>query len=489
MVNHEKKNTFHILGAMIGHETNVRSRLLTTRSSFIAHTLLKDDEVMERLAKTSLEFSGFSEAAAEYGWEIETPLGAWATPGGRVENDIWEEMSSAILERCQQMKSVGQLDGIMLFLHGAMATEDHDDAEGMLLQEVRRIVGSNIPIAITVDMHANITPLMAENANILTAYRTYPHIDQSDTVMRAARILQQALLGQVTPRLLFKSSGLKNGLDDGRTNLPDSVMMRALAIADRHEKDGVLAISLQPGFSFSNLETAGTTIVVTYDDGCLAEAEKATHELLHFIQETKDQKSFRLIDENEAVDILANAIAKRAGKPVIVADYSDNPGGGAYGDSTILLASLMQENLGKGAIGAFYDPIAVKELAKYEVGDNVEFEIGGKFDVKFGSPMKVTGVVIARSNGRFISNGPRLRGMTVNLGDTVLVRSNLMDIVLCSERMQCSEVETFTHLGLDLFDYDYVIVKSMQHFRAAFEPLAAEVIVVDAGALCSEREL
>lgn len=482
-----------VLAAMFGQETNVQSRLPATLDSFRQNILVEGEAVLPTLGRTATEFAGLAAVAAERGWRLTTPLAAWATPGGRVTRDAWETLSGRILDGCRAALAGEGLDGVLLFLHGAMATEQFDDAEGELLAALRAVVPAGVPIAVTLDLHANVTPAMCRHADILCAFRTYPHIDQAATAERAGRLLAAAMDGRIAPRLLLAPSGLPRGLDDGRTTVPDGPMLQALALADASEAEdsGVLCASLQAGFWYAALAEAGPSVVVTWDAkrgaAAQAAAEAAAGRLTAHIRATRQVQSYRLLTSAQAVAQLRHRPRPAGAGPVVLADYSDNPGAGAYGDSPLLLAALLAADLGPGALGTLYDPEAVRQLADRQPGDRVELEIGGRIDPAYGAPLPVRGELVRRTDGRFVAQGPRWRGVAVDLGDTVVLRVGRMEILIVSNRMQVTELETFTHAGIDPAALDFVVVKSMQHFRAAFAPLASDILLVDAGALCSER--
>ncbi|MDF2095395.1 M81 family metallopeptidase [Aquibaculum arenosum] len=481
--------TFRVLASMIGHESNVLSVLPTEIEAFRDNILFENDAVMPTLAGTATEFAGLAQAVEAYGWHLRTPIAAWATPGGRVSNDAWQTLSAKLLDGCKTTLAEGNLDGILLFLHGAMATEYSDDAEGDLLREIREVVPAKVKIAVTIDLHANVTEEMCRHADILCAYRTYPHIDQAQTARRAAALLEQAMRGSISPRIAFAASGYRTGLDDGRTTTPDSVMGRALAMAEAAERaeHGVLSVSLQAGFGFSNLPEAGPSVAVTYDASTQDKAEEVLERFARFIRDTQHESSCRFLSCQELVSHLRTKNGQTG--PIVIADYSDNPGGGAYGDSTILLEALLAADVGRGALATIYDPEAVRILSAHEMGDEVTLKIGGKIDPRFGAPLNVTGTLLHRTDGRFVAGGPRWRGITMNLGPSAVLRVGRIDILIVSNRLQCTEVEAFTHAGIEPTQLDFVVVKSMQHFRAAFDPIATETLVVDAGALCSDARI
>jgi microcystin degradation protein MlrC len=226
-----------ILSAEISHETNTFSILPTTLALYKARRDYRGQEIVNAFSGTKTEMGAHLAAAKKYGWELVQPIAAAATPGGKTPAKDWAHLSGAVLEACQE----GPFDGVLLSLHGAMVTEDQDDAEGDLLRRLREKLGPDIPIAISLDIHANVSNAMARLAHIVIAYRTYPHIDQYERGMEAADLLQRAMHGEIRPHSLVWRAPVLEGLDYGRTQ--GGPMSRILARADQPtEKSGVLIL-------------------------------------------------------------------------------------------------------------------------------------------------------------------------------------------------------------------------------------------------------
>jgi microcystin degradation protein MlrC len=200
---------------------------------------------------------------------------------------------------------------------------------------------------------------------------------------------------------------------------------------------------------------------------------------------TRDYESFKLLPVAEAV---ARARAGKPGdQPLVVADYTDNPGGGGYGDATAFLKGLVDAKVERVAFHAICDPEAVQEGMRANIGATVTLTLGGKTDPAMGGgPLTLTGEIVTLSNGRFIAWGPMGGGVERNHGPSMVFRVGGIDIVVITNNAQATDLGQFTSLGIDPTRYTTVAVKSMQHFRAAFAPIAREVILVDTGALCAE---
>lgn len=472
---------FRVLTGLFGHESNAFSKLPTTLSHFENYLLAFGDDVPGAIKGARIEPTGVEEAADIYDWELVRSIVAWATPSGPVARDAWERGLAAILNAA----SGENLDGVLLNLHGAMATVDHEDAEGVLLRELRQVIGAEIPVAITLDLHANVTELMTEHADIICAYRTYPHIDQVATSLRAAAVLDRTMKGEVTPTVVTVRRDTIEGLDDGRTTT-DNPMTTLLARAEELETkdDDVLLVSIHAGFTPADLAEAGPTVTVT-GSGDNAKFKQIADDYMDYAWETRHFDSNTYLSVEETIAEI-NRILPDAGGPIVVADFSDNPGSGAYGDSTFLLKGLLDADIKDACFGTICDPKAAAALVAVGEGNNATVSLGGKVDPTFGPPIKVTGTVTKVTDGTYLALGPRWRGVTHHLGPTAVLQSGGMEIVVASNRLQLTEVEAFTHADIDPQERKVVVVKSMQHFRAAFEPLASKVLICDSGALSSK---
>jgi len=476
--------TFRVLTGLFGHESNAFSILPTTRENFQNYLLAFGDDVPAAIEGAQIEPTGTEQAAKDHGWDLVRTVVAWATPSGPISRDAWETGSSAIYDAA---RTQGPFDGVLINLHGAMASIDYNDAEGELLKGLREIIGPDVPVTITLDLHANVTTLMTEHTDIMCAYRTYPHIDQVATSKRAAAVLDRTMRGEVKPYVFTARRDTIEGLDDGRTTT-DNPMTTLLARADKleAENDGVLLVSIHAGFTPADLEEAGPTVCVT-GDGNHARYKAIAEDYMDYVWETRHFDSNTYLSVDETISEIHRMMADGPGKgPIVVADFSDNPGSGAYGDSTFLLKGLLDAGIQNACFGTICDAGAAAELIKAGEGNQVTVMLGGKSDPTFGAPIEISGTVTKITNGTYVALGPRWKGVTHNMGPTAILKSGGMEIVVVSNRLQLTEIEAFTHADIDPSTHDVVIVKSMQHFRAAFQLIAREVLICDAGALSSK---
>ncbi|MBV9552220.1 MAG: MlrC C-terminal domain-containing protein, partial [Alphaproteobacteria bacterium] len=278
---------------------------------------------------------------------------------------------------------------------------------------------------------------------------------------------------------------MMHGLDWGRTQ--KGPMAELIQRGEALEKSGeVLAVSVCAGFPLADIHDVGPSVTVTYDElggvGTGPPAQEIAEAFMDHAWETRDYDSVRMLPVAAAV---ARAREGRRGdKPLVVADFTDNPGGGGYGDATAFLKGLVDAQVDGVAFHAICDPAAVADGMAAGIGP-ATLTLGGKIDPRIGGgPLTLSGEIVCITNGRFIAYGPMGGGVERNYGPSLVFRVGGIDIVLISNNGQATDLAQFTSLGIDPTRYPTVAVKSMQHFRAAFEPIAREVILVDTGALC-----
>lgn len=466
-----------ILIAEFMHETNTFSVQKTDRNSFAKCSLYFENEIPAAFRNTHTFMGAGYEAAEQFGWTAVTPLIAGATPAGRVTDACFEEFAAILVA------ATGEVDGMLLHLHGAMATESHDDGEGELLARLRAAIGPAVPIVVVLDLHATVTQLMADNADALISYRTYPHVDQYERGHQAAALLDRTLRGAIRPKVAIARRPILYAMDGGRTT--SKPMVELLKQADALEASGeALVVSIQAGFSSGDVHDIGPSIAVTAEDETRAKA--IAEELMDYVWQERHWSTISFTPLDEA--IAEAALPSPDGKPLVISDYSDNPGSGAYGDATTLLRAILAAGLTNVGFYAICDPEAALQAQAAGVGNTVRLKLGGKVDPAIGGePLEVAAEVVTLSSGRFIAYGPMGGGAWRNHGLSALLRVDGVEIVVITNNGQATDLAQFTSLGLDPQRKSTLVVKSMQHFRAAFEPIARKVIEVDTGALSTKN--
>jgi len=474
---------FHVLTGSFVHESNTFKQGETTLQDFRDEVLDLGQAAVDRFGNVNDELAGFLDAGREAGWRVSHSVSAHANPGARVAREAYEHIAGIICDAARDHRAT--LDGILLSLHGSMVPTFCEDGEGELLHRLREIVGPDLPIAVTLDLHAMVTPAMVRQAQIFVSYKTYPHIDMRETGRHAGRLLDAAMRGAIRPVTLRVHVPMLDEANAGRTDVPETAALYADARASEAEH-GILAVSVNAGFSEADITEMGPTVLVTHDAGAAARAREIAEGLAGRIWANRGQVANRFLTPAEAA---AEAPAFDAARgPLVIADYADNPGAGAYGDATALLDELLKAGATGGGFAPMIDPGAAAELHRHRVGETVTLDLGGKCDPAFGGgPLRLTGEVIHLSDGTYTGDGPILGGITHSFGPTAVFRVKGIDILVVTLNEQMLDLQQVRAFGIEPKRLRFLVVKSMQHFRAAFEPVAGKVIVCDSGALATPQ--
>ncbi|HWL57532.1 MAG TPA: M81 family metallopeptidase [Paracoccus sp. (in: a-proteobacteria)] len=476
--------TFTVLTAEFQHESNTFSRYRTGLPQFQADALYYGEDAIAARGEANTELAGFLDVARPAGWNVIHAISAHAVPGGQVTRAAYDHIAGVILKAARDNKD--RLDGVLLSLHGSMVPEFCEDGEGLLLRLLRAELGGQIPIAVTLDLHAMVSPEMVERAQIYVSYKTYPHVDMRATGAHAARILGRAMKGEIAPRTIRAHVPMLDEANSGRTDIPETLALYQRAIAA--EEAGLEAVSVNAAFTGADVFCVGPTVLATYDSrDPLAEAaaQAVTEELAAAIWDGRTKKRNVFIEVDEAA---AEAFAWQGDRPLVIADYADNPGAGSYGDSTALLKGLMDAGVTGAVLAPMIDPEAAAALHRHAEGETVTLTIGGKGNPYFGGgPLTVIGTIRKLSDGAYIGDGPIQGGLSHSFGPTAVIDLGGIEVLVVTEAQQMVDLQQLRAFGIEPTRRRVLVLKSMQHFRAAFEPIAGKVIVCDAGALATPR--
>ena len=469
--------SFKVLSAEIIHETNTFNIHPTTLRHFQDRYVLDGPQAIATRGSQNTELAGLLDTGRDHGWDITHVISAAAGPGGVVSTDAFETLTAGLITAAN-----GPWDGLFLMLHGAMVTEFCEDGEGEILRRLRAVVGPELPICVTLDPHANVTAAMCELAQILVSFTTYPHVDLRATGRRAGELLHRTMSGDIHPRTLRAHRPMLEEANGGRTDLGPMIERHAMARAYESRR-GVYAISINGAFPCADIAEVGPTVLVTCD------GDTPAHR--HIAESLADDIWARRHDALNTY-VTARAAAEVARKwdgasgPLIIADYADNPGAGAYGDGTNLLAALIGAGVQDACFGPLVDPLAVEFLGTQRPGTEVSLDIGGRTDAQFGGgPLQVRGTLTWFGDGRVVGSGPILGGLERSFGPTAVLDVNGIEVLLVSIAHQMLDLRQFETFGIMPSRKSVVALKSMQHFRAAFAPIAGRIIVCDSGALCT----
>ncbi len=464
--------------AMFSHETNTFSTLPTDRRQFEARDLRYGGELLEAYRGTGTCLGGMVNVAEARGVTLVPSLAASASPAGRVTADFYAETKRRLLA---DLAAAGRLDGVLLDLHGAMVPEGLEDGEGDLLRAVRETVGPAVPVAVTLDFHANVTEAMVEHATLLHGYKTYPHVDMDARGREAAERLLEIAAGRLRPAVAWRQPPLLPPIAGQLT--ARGPMRRLYDMAAEMERDPrVVSISIFAGFPLADIRDAGLSVyVATSGDRGLA-GELADR----LAAAAWEQRADFLHSALPVPEAVVRALGEPGG-PVILADIADNTGGGAAGDTTSILRELLRLGVRHATVACIWDPEAVQACVRAGVGATLTVKVGGRVDPAHGAPVDVTGRVRTLSDGRFVHKGPMFRGLEGRLGPTAVLDVNDLKILLISLRWQTLDPEMIRFVGIDPAAEKILVVKSSVHYRAAFEPLARAIVEVDAPGLSSSN--
>jgi microcystin degradation protein MlrC len=406
--------TFRVLTAEFSHETNTFSRVLTGKQAFEDRFVRLGDEAIAARREANTELAGFLDAGQAHGWLIEHVLSAAAGPSGKVKRAAFEWLCDPIVAAVER----GSFDGILLALHGAMVLDFCEDGDGEILRRIRASCGNEITIATTLDPHANVSQQMCSLADIMVSFRTYPHIDMRETGQRAGEILHRTMAGEITPHTIRVGRPMLEETNGGRTDI--GPMIARLAAARKYEEQAdVFAVSINAGFASTDVADIGPTVLVTGQgdlDPHIAFAETLADDIWERRHEVLND--YLTV---EAAAAVAAGFDSRNG-PLVIADYADNPGAGAYGDSTALLGALLGAQVRNACFGPMVDGEAVQALHGAEVGEQVRIILGGKIDAAFGGgPLTLEGELLSISDGHYVGDGPVLGGLSRSYGPSAVL--------------------------------------------------------------------
>ena len=463
-----------LLIAMMKHETNTFSPVPTPLARFGNGPGPLYGEAAGRAYRgTGTGLGAYLELAVQQGAEIVLPIAAAAPPSGPVEDTAYAEITDHICAAAAK----GGFDGIMLDLHGAMVTQSLDDGEGQFLKRLRAIAPTT-PIAVSLDMHANLYDEIIANATVVTGYRTYPHIDTYETARLAGEILLRTIRGEVRPVMAWGNAPmLPHVMRQGTDDHPNKELQHRCAAMSA---EGALAASLFTGFPHADITNAGlSAVVVTNNDRELA--ERLRDELLDRAWVERDTFVYKIEPLTQAVARAKALPPPAAGDgPIVLLDHYDNCASGGTMDTTAVLAEILRQGLRDVAVFAIYDPDAVQRAVTAGIGAQVTLSIGGKIAMPAipveSPPLTVTGTVKTISNGRYRNRGPMARGVEMDMGAAVVLDTGAAEIVLISRHVEPSDLNCLLALGIDPMQKRFVMLKSRIHWRAGLGKLARATI-------------
>lgn len=458
-----------LLVAGLFNESNTFSPIPAGRKAFEAYMVTRTPT-----AEPSVHFTAplhiWRKRGEALGWEVVDSLAAWAQPAGRVVRATYETYRDIILEDITRERP----DVVMLSMHGAMAADGYDDCEGDLMTRARKILGPKAFIALEIDPHCHLTQAKLDAANVIVCYKEYPHTDVPERAEDLFDLTADAVAGRTNPVMRMfdcRMVSLYPTQDEPVRGFVDEMFAS-------EGKDGILSLSLAHGFPYGDTAATGTRMLAIAN-GDPAKAETTAQAFGEKFQSLREQMRVDWPKIDEALDRAEAATAF----PVVLADTADNAGGGAPADSTFLLREILQRGLQNVAMGIFWDPILVNMACDAGIGATVDVRFGGKMGPTSGDPLDLT-VTVRGIRGEM----QQLFGVVpVPIGTCVWLETQGVNLIVNDMRTQCLTPQVFADLGLDPSTMKFLVPKSLNHFYAAFAPIASQVIhIATPGALSSD---
>jgi microcystin degradation protein MlrC len=457
-----------VFSAALATETNTFAPMPTGLATFHERAFFPAGQHPDKMQMHGGPLWAAREVGPGKGWTLIEGLVAAAVPNGVVTRTAFETMRDQILA---DLRAALPVDMVLLGMHGAMIADGYDDCEGELITRVREIVGPGVVIGGTLDPHCHMSAAMREGADLLICWKEYPHTD----ILERARELVAFCTALAEKRLKLRHALVDTNMIVTLHTTREPVRSFVDRVSALEGKNGIVSVSIVHGFAWGDTPAMGTQVLVysdAADDPDGTKANALARRLADELIAMRDAVTERVPGIDEALD---QALATEG--TIVLGDASDNPGGGAPGDSTFVLRRIMERKIDNVCLGPIWDPIAVRIAFDAGVGASLALRIGGKIGPLSGDPIDAVWEVKALKPDMVMTG---LAGTPAKLGDSALIACDGVEIVITTFRCQTFGLDVFTQLGCDPAQRKLVGVKSAQHFRAAFAPIAAEIIMVEA---------
>ena len=474
-----------ILMCQFGTETNTFAHGDMEFAQQAPYGWVRGEDVVEKFTGVRTYLGGALAAMAEEGV---TPLpidminqngtfGAGAPLSRACTETILDGICAGIRAR------LGQFDGIFFALHGAGVCEFDDDLESLTLRRIRDIVGPDMLIMSSMDLHGNLTDEMVRLSDGLFSIKEVPHTDLYEAGHLAAKTLIAAIRGQVKPVMALRRLPMLVSATVACTHFDPAKKIRE-HFAAYCKEHGLIDCTFLHGFSPTDAPVSSCSVLVIADG---YRPDREADELAAYVWALRQDF---LPDPLTAAQAVDQALAQRKDGYVVINEASDNPGGGCPGDGTHLLREFLDRDLPGFIMGPVYDPETATFLHRHKVGDRVSITLGGKTDPAYGAPLELDGVeILGLCDCKFTSESPLNAGVTMDYGPSARCRKGNVEFIVVSVRYQTLDAGTYTATGADLKDYRVVGLKSMNHFRGYFRPRADAIVTADTPGLRSDPRL
>jgi microcystin degradation protein MlrC len=460
--------------ARLWYEANSFNPLTVPLAAFRAHEWVRGEAADRLYAGTATEMGAVVEFAhSQTQWETHFLRCAAAPPGGLVVQADLDAIHDEIIEGLDAMA----WDAVYLSLHGASLSVGDVAPDYTLLRRVRETVGPDVPVAVSFDMHACLNPAISELVQVLTGYRTYPHVDMYETAQRALALLMRCVQGGVHTRVRLHPVPMLPVSHLMRTD--SGPMAELLSIAAREEgAEGIHDVSIFGGFAYADSPHAHMSVSVCHEEN--KEVSGVCERLFDAVMDQRDAFRTVLPGPRVAMAEALDLVHKGVKWPIALLESADNPLSGGLGDTTGLFEALVDADLDLPSVFCFFhDPGLVERAHACGEGAMLSTMLGGRIEPAFGAPVPFEARVVLLTDGRFINSGPMQRSMPVNLGRTAVLQRGLLKVVI-TESCQSANDPAWCELhGIDLAHTGLFCVKAKNHFRASFGDLCGAIIDVD----------
>ncbi|MFP3950689.1 MAG: M81 family metallopeptidase [Candidatus Bathyarchaeia archaeon] len=461
--------------AGLGHETITFWPGLTDLEEFERNASY-GEEVIESQRGTNTSIGGFIEVCEAEGVEMYPVCAAMGGATATVSDEVYKHYVGKMREGFKG--EAEGLDGVLLSLHGAMVTESLQDTETHIIRDVRRAFGYEKPLMAALDLHGNLSPDILDEAKAVFGYQSSPHVDAGETGRRTAEALISTLRGEINPVSFIEKPGVViPSVFSATTVDPAMEIIERLRYWER--EPGVLDVSAFFGFAWSDVHQLGASTVAVTDDDIELAREVAEDLSSLFWERRRELNGSGKLYSVEAGIKRAVETSKRANKPIILLDHADRTN-----DTTFVLRELLKREVNNAAHPLLYDPSVAEKCHNLGEGAKIELNVGAGTSWRDGGPVKIRGEILWTGEGRYTGSGPMRVGQDVDLGKTAILDVNGVWLQLVSRRSSLIDADPFTKFGYNAEDFDIIVTKSKTHFRAVYEELGEEIVIVDAPGQC-----
>ncbi|GED71592.1 microcystinase C [Brevibacillus reuszeri] len=464
---------------VVSHETNTFSNVPTTVELFKLWEWERGQTILQKHRRVRDPLGGMIDRAEELGIEVIPSFAAFTYPNGTITAETYEAIKQELIEGIME---AGEVDAICLVLHGAGVVEGIDDLEGDLLHVVRQVVGYSVPLIATLDLHGNLSDKMVAEADALLGFHLYPHTDGYERGIEAVDLAYRMVRGECKPVMYLTRLPLM--IPTSTTNLSPAKDINE-ACWKWEKEPGVIDCVFFHGFPYTDIPDVGVSII-SVTDGDKQLAKRVADDVARLVWEKREEFSPQILTPAEGIQ----EALRTEGRPVVINETSDNPGGGSPGDGTHLLRAMLEAKLENACFGFINDPEVARLAHQAGVGATIDVKLGGKTDTLHGEPLSITAYVKSLTDGQFTISSPMGKGTRENYGKSARLQIGGVDVLICSVKSQVLDEQIFLLHGINVLNYKIVGLKSSQHFRAAYEPISARIIPVDSpGLSCLQLSL